>query len=99
LINNVGDEVDEVNVHGAAAETGEVGVAHVGPDCDAPLCAAPVIVARMVRGSPAWNLQATFALVTMSSISASSPRIHCPKPSPRSLLRSTTLMRASSVGG
>ena len=42
----------------------------------------------MVAGSPAWLPQAMLALVTTSSIAASSPIRQGPKPSPRSELRS-----------
>src|SRR5687768_1986623 len=42
----------------------------------------------MVEGSPAWNPQATFALLTMPSRASSSPRRQTPKPSPRSAFRS-----------
>src|SRR2546425_669433 len=43
----------------------------------------------MILGSPAWNPQATLALVTTVSIASSSPRVQAPNPSPTSLLRST----------
>src|SRR5262245_2179961 len=43
----------------------------------------------MVDGSPAWKPHATLALVTMPRRASSSPSRHTPKPSPRSLLRST----------
>src|SRR3984893_10986326 len=39
-------------------------------------------------GSPAWNPQATLALVTMPSMASSSPSRQTPKPSPKSALRS-----------
>src|SRR5215217_5984324 len=42
----------------------------------------------MVTGSPAWNPQATLALVTSWNIAASSPMFHEPNDSPRSALRS-----------
>src|SRR5690348_14536172 len=42
----------------------------------------------MISGSPAWNPQATLALVITSSSASSSPRLQTPNPSPRSALRS-----------
>ena len=44
---------------------------------------------RIVSASPAWNPQATLALVTRRSSPSSSPSRHTPKPSPRSAFRST----------
>src|SRR5882762_8716519 len=43
----------------------------------------------MIIPSPAWNPQATLALLTIASSASSSPSCHRPKPSPRSALRST----------
>src|SRR3954453_10504739 len=54
-----------------------------------PASTARAHTRRMIDGSLAWNPQATLALVTTSSRASSSPRVHCPKPSPRSELRST----------
>src|SRR3954464_13468392 len=42
----------------------------------------------MIPASPAWNPHATLALVTTVRRALSSPRLQCPKPSPRSALRS-----------
>src|SRR4051794_31045271 len=53
-----------------------------------PRATAWAQVRRSVVGSPAWNPQATFALVTSCSIAASSPSTQVPKDSPRSALRS-----------
>ena len=50
--------------------------------------AAARTVSSMPAGSPAWNPQATLALVTTSKIAASSPMRQAPKLSPRSLLMS-----------
>src|SRR3984893_3324217 len=46
-------------------------------------------------GSPAWNPQATLALVTMPSMASSSPSRQTPKPSPKSALRSIEATTAS----
>src|SRR5688572_5111833 len=54
-----------------------------------PRSAAAWHTRRNVDGSPAWKPQATLALVTMSSMASSSPRLHTPNDSPRSALRST----------
>src|SRR3954465_4354183 len=42
----------------------------------------------MIGGAEAWKPQATLALVTTPSSASSSPRVHWPKPSPRSEFRS-----------
>src|SRR5688572_23616841 len=55
-----------------------------------PRSTAVRTVRSIVAGSPAWNPQATFALVTTSSNAASSPRLQRPYPSPRSEFRSTS---------
>ena len=55
---------------------------------DTWLATASVHTARSVDGSPAWNPHATLALVTTSSIAASSPSFQTPNDSPRSLFRS-----------
>src|SRR3954464_11801690 len=52
---------------------------------------------RMIVGSPAWNPQATLALVTSPSIASSSPSRQIPSPSPRSLFRSSTTSRPLST--
>src|SRR5690606_30265492 len=56
-----------------------------------PRSTAAAQVLRMIDGSPAWPPQAILALVTMSSMAASSPIVHGPKPSPRSLFRSSAM--------
>src|SRR5262245_58183240 len=42
----------------------------------------------MIAASPAWKPHATLALVITERRASSSPRLQCPKPSPRSALRS-----------
>src|SRR6266550_3614188 len=59
-----------------------------------PRDAAWAQVRLSVVGSPAWKPQATFALVTTSSIASSSPSRQRPNDSPRSALRS---MRTATV--
>src|SRR3954470_18779293 len=54
-----------------------------------PDCTAVAHTRRMMVASLAWNPQATLALVTTPSRASSSPRVHWPKPSPRSEFRST----------
>src|SRR3954454_9777902 len=58
----------------------------------APIATPPPTAAaqtrRIVDGSPAWNPQATFALVITPSSASSSPSVQTPKPSPRSALTS-----------
>jgi hypothetical protein len=43
-----------------------------------PFCFASFEMLSMMSESPAWKPQATLALVTMSSIAASSPMDHMP---------------------
>src|SRR5256885_726165 len=61
----------------------------------APRSRAALSVSRMPAGSPAWNPQATLALLTMSSMAASSPMRHPPRLSPRSLFRSIFIVLSS----
>src|ERR1041384_5088572 len=57
-----------------------------------PRSTAAAQVRLIVTGAPAWKPQATLALVTMSSSAMSSPSRQMPKPSPRSALRSITMV-------
>src|SRR3954465_13334664 len=54
-----------------------------------PDCTAVAHTRRMMVASLAWKPQATLALVTTRSRASSSPRVHWPKPSPRSEFRPT----------
>ncbi len=55
-----------------------------------PRAAAVSQTRRITEASPAWNPQATLALVTQVSSASSSVRVQRPNPSPRSALRSIT---------
>src|SRR6516162_5974917 len=55
-----------------------------------PFSLARLTVSNMTSGSPPWKPQATFAEVTIFSISASLPMVQAPKLSPMSQLRSIT---------
>ena len=72
-----------------AMEQGHVLAANAWGKVKTVLQIAMVLALITVDGSPAWNPQATFALVTTSSTAASSPSRHRPKDSPTSALRST----------
>src|SRR4029453_4596722 len=63
-----------------------------------PRSVAVRTVRSIVAGSPAWNPQATFALVTTSSRAASSPTAQWPSPSPRSEFRSKVAPRLAGRG-
>ena len=92
LLEGVGVDVDE-----AAAEAGEVAVATCAPMATPPRTARSH-TGRMIVGSPAWNPQATLALLTIPRRASSSPMDQLPWPSPRSELRSTVSMGSSRSG-
>src|SRR5690349_15992433 len=62
-----------------------------------PAAAASWQVRRIVVGSPAWNPQATLALVTAAIMAVSSPRVHLPNDSPTSLFRSIVAVFVSVI--
>ncbi len=78
----------QVVVDAPPPEAGQVPVADLGADGHAAVGRPARRPAASSTASPAWNPQATFALVTRRSRASSSPSRHTPKPSPRSAFRS-----------
>ena len=66
-----------------------------GPRSRRRAASAVRTVRVIVAGSPAWNPQATFALVTVAMTASSSPSSQRPKPSPTSAFRSSRWSRRS----
>lgn len=75
------------NLNETAAEPGQVVVPDMSPMV-MPAFAASRQVWAMVRGSPAWNPQATLAEETDWKIAVSSPMLQLPYDSPTSEFRS-----------